>query len=186
MSDFDPHFKLSEWNKAYVIDDLKTRSGCMLKCLCFIMTYLGITPPMEVFGQGAKRVADLLKVDVLNVIKHFCDPGGSNTPEPLVRANLLNELGVVSVGDVQVLLSRLCEVASNAVIRQKKIFIMGLTYSNSAVGHCVLCVVKEDGRIICGCEPEDLANVRNLAVYTVPDDIKKTWEGCDALTHPKP
>ena len=45
------------------INDLKTVSVCVLKCFCVMLTFLlSITPPMQVFGQGARLVGDLINI----------------------------------------------------------------------------------------------------------------------------
>ena len=178
MSLFDPDLKSPHWNRANMTNDLKTVSACVLKCFCVMLTYLlSITPPMQVFGQGAQLVGDLINRDPVRVIEHFCNPEeGLDTPEPLVRAKVLHELCDFTVGDVRSLLFRLMTLAWDPVIQEKKIFMLALTYSNGAVGHCVVCLVTESADLICGCEPENLANVCSLVAYVVPDDIRQTLD----------
>ena len=143
---------------------------------------------MQVFGQGARLVGDLINRDPVRVMEHFCNPEeGLDTPEPLVRAKVLHELCDFTVGDVRSLLRCLMKLAWDPVIQEKKIFMLGLAYSDRAVGHCVVCLVTESGDLICGCEPENLANVCRLVAYVVPDDIRQTLDRYGTrLTQPEP
>ena len=161
------------WRNRQVIDDIHTSQACVLKAFGTLLSFCLGLGGLQLLGQVAPTVAQVIHKDVLHVILHFCNPSkGLYTPEPLLKANLLQTEGIYPIKNT------LCDTLGT--IRQNlakhpmgKIFIIGLEGDESKVGHCALGILQENGSISFGCDPGDFVDVTKIYIYVLPGDIRQ-------------
>ena len=170
--EFDADMRSPAWKNAAVTNDIQTIQGCGLMSYGVLQSYWHCLGPLQLLGQVAPIVAQLIDENLERVILHFCNPNkGWYTLEPLISGKLLEKVLAFSVnGNLADVLRRVHEFLSKH--RMGEIFIIGLEKDPPEVGHCAPCLCHQGG-ILFGCAHGIFRTVIRINVYVYPSNLKQ-------------
>ena len=170
--EFDADMRSPAWKNAAVTNDIQTIQGCGLMSYGVLQSYWHCLGPLQLLGQVAPSVAQLISENPPRVMLHFCNPNkGWYTLEPLICGKLLEKVLAFSVnGNLADVLRRVHEFLS--VHPMGEIFIIGLEKDPPEVGHCAPCRCQQGG-ILFGCAHGHFSGVIRIHVYVYPSNLKQ-------------